>query len=395
MKKNLIGIGIFVLIFLFVGLSVIPLELWTNVDSNFIAFIIFSVLCGIYLIGLVVFVILNRKRKIIEVVEFSAPDGMTPTDAGYVIDKDINDRDISALLIFWAEKKYIKINQNEVKSITLKKLKDADEKMKSYEKTMFSAIFSQKDEVNLKDLPNIIKPVVWTVKNQIREENNKKHFNSKIESASTWLTLGITCLLVCISYFFGNGGTFCIICGVIIFAISTIFSNISNKVYIQKKFKSLCLYIVGIVLFLIFAALNLAFSFTNFYILLLIAIATLLCLITYILCPFLEYRTKEGRFVVGRLLGLKKYLEITEKEKIEMLIKENPEYFYNIIPYAYVLNVSNEWIEKYNFVKTINKKERNEIIAGIALLSALFVFGEGIAIFGDLFGGSSKKRKNK
>ena len=97
--------------------------------------------------------------------------------------------------------------------------------------------------------------------------------------------------------------------------------------------------------------------------------------------------------MVGRLLGLKRYLEITEKEKIEMLIKENPENFYNIIPYAYVLNVSDEWIEKYNFVKTINKKERNEIIAGIALLSALFIFGEGVAIFGDLFGGSKKKSK--
>ncbi len=393
MKKNLIGIGIFILIFLFVGLSVIPLEMWTNVDSNFIAFIIFSVLCGIYLIGLIVFVIINRKRKVIEVVEFSAPDNMTPTDAGYIIDKDINDKDISALLIFWAEKKYIKIEQNEDKSVNLKKIKDADDKMKSYEKTMFTAIFSQRDEVNLNDLPNMIKPVVWTIKNQIREENNKKYFNSKIESASTWLTLGITCLLVCISYFFGGGGTFCIICGVIIFAISTIFSNISNKVYIQKKFKSLCLYIAGIVLFLLFATLNLAFSFTNLYITLLIAIATLLCLVTYILCPFLEYRTKEGRFVVGRLLGLKRYLEITEKEKIEMLIKENPENFYNIIPYAYVLNVSDEWIEKYNFVKTINKKERNEIIAGIALLSALFIFGEGVAIFGDLFGGSKKKSK--
>ena len=395
MKKNLIGIGIFFIIFLFVGLSVIPLENWTNLDSYFIMFIIFSVICGIYLIGLIVFVILNRKKKIIEVVEFSAPDGMTPADAGYVIDKSIDDRDISSLLIYWAEKKYIEIIQNEDKTVILKKLKDADDKMKVYEQTMFNTVFSQKVEINLKDLPVIIKPITSTIKKQIKDENNKKYFNSKIESTSTWLTLGITCLLVFLSYFFGSGGTFSIICGVIIFAISTIFSNICNKVYIQKKLKAIILYIVGIVLFLIFALLNLVYSFTNLYVLGLITITTFLCLLTYILCPFLEYRTKEGQFVVGRLLGLKKYLEITEKEKIEMLIKENPEYFYNIIPYAYVLNVSNEWIENYNFVKTINKKERNELIAGISLLTALFIFGEGFSIIGELFSGSKSKTKKK
>ena len=395
MKKNLIGIGIFFIIFLFVGLSVIPLENWTNLDSYFIMFIIFSVICGIYLIGLIVFVILNRKKKIIEVVEFSAPDGMTPADAGYVIDKSIDDRDISSLLIYWAEKKYIEIIQNEDKTVILKKLKDADDKMKVYEQTMFNTVFSQKVEINLKDLPVIIKPITSTIKKQIKDENNKKYFNSKIESTSTWLTLGITCLLVFLSYFFGSGGTFSIICGVIIFAISTIFSNICNKVYIQKKLKAIILYIVGIVLFLIFALLNLVYSFTNLYVLGLTTITTFLCLLTYILCPFLEYRTKEGQFVVGRLLGLKKYLEITEKEKIEMLIKENPEYFYNIIPYAYVLNVSNEWIENYNFVKTINKKERNELIAGISLLTALFIFGEGFSIIGELFSGSKSKTKKK
>ena len=395
MKKNLIGIGIFIIIFIFVGLSVIPLQNWTNLNSNFIMFILFSVICGIYLIGLVVFIILNHKKKIIEVVEFSAPDEMTPADAGYVIDKNIDDRDISSLLIFWAEKKYIEIIQNEDKSINLKKLKEVDDKMKTYETTMFNTIFAQKSEVNLKALPTILKPIVPTIKKQIKDDNNKKYFNAKIENASSWLSLGITCLLVFLSYFFGSGGTFSIICGVIIFAISTIFSNISNKVYIQKKLKSIIIYIAGIVLFLIFALLNLIYSFTNLYILALISITSFLCLLTYVLCPFLEYRTKEGRLVVGRLVGLKRYLEITEKEKIEMLIKENPKHFYDIIPYAYVLNVSNEWIENFNFVKTINKKERNEIIAGISLLAAVLLFGEGLAIFGDLFGSTKTKNKKK
>ena len=70
-----------------------------------------------------------------------------------------------------------------------------------------------------------------------------------------------------------------------------------------------------------------------------------------------------------------------------------PEVFYQVMPYAYVLNVSNEWIEEFNFVKTIDKKNRKETTLALGLLVALFVFGEGVEILGGLFGGGSKQNK--
>ena len=121
---NFIGIGIFLLIFLFVGIGVVPFEKLIGIDSFTIMFIVFMVLFAIYLIGLIVFVVLNRRKRIIEVVEFSAPEGMTPADAGYVIDKTIDDRDISALLVYWAAKKYLEIDEKEDKNVLLKKLKE-------------------------------------------------------------------------------------------------------------------------------------------------------------------------------------------------------------------------------------------------------------------------------
>ena len=32
------------------------------------------------------------------------------------------------------------------------------------------------------------------------------------------------------------------------------------------------------------------------------------------------------------------------KNKIDELVNENPRYFYDILPYAYVLNISKRWI---------------------------------------------------
>lgn len=393
MKKlsYFIAVIIFLGILIFIGLNVVPFERWTGVSTVKIMFIVFSIILGLYLIGLIVFVILNRRKSIVEVVEFSAPDGMTPADAGYVIDKTIDDKDISALLIYFANKKYLYVDKKD-DVVLLKKLKDADENMKSYEKTLFNAIFAKNDEINLKDLPNLVHPSSAMIKNQIKTENNQKYFNSKMSSASMWITLGITAVLIFLSYFFGNGGGFSIFCGVVIFIIGTIFSSVESKIYVQKRLKGIILYIIGIILFIIFAILNILFSINDLYITLLIAITTILCLLTYILCPFIEYRTEEGRKVLGRLLGLKRYIELAEKEKMEKMVEENPELFYKVLPYAYVLNVSNEWIDQFNFVKTINKKERKDIALALGALVAICLLGEGAELLGGL---SSKKSKTK
>lgn len=43
-------------------------------------------------------------------------------------------------------------------------------------------------------------------------------------------------------------------------------------------------------------------------------------------------------------------MEISEKSKLEVLITQNPSYFYEILPYAYALNVSDMWIKKFESI---------------------------------------------
>ena len=51
--------------------------------------------------------------------------------------------------------------------------------------------------------------------------------------------------------------------------------------------------------------------------------------------------------MLGKIKGFKNFLETAEKSKLEELVMQNPEYFYNLLPYTYVLGVSNKWIEKF------------------------------------------------
>ena len=47
------------------------------------------------------------------------------------------------------------------------------------------------------------------------------------------------------------------------------------------------------------------------------------------------------------MLGLKKFIEVAEKDRLEKMAADNPQYFYKILPYAYVLGVSKVWIKQF------------------------------------------------
>ena len=384
-----------ILIVSLIIIDIVPIEKFLGISFATITFYVFIALFIVYLVALLTFIIINRRKKIIEIVEFSAPNDMTPADAGFVIDKIVDNKDVSSLLIYWAQKKYLSIINQDEKTIIFKKLKNSDENMKEYEKIFFDTMFAKNDEVNLNQLPEIISPISNQLVYKIKEENTQKYFSSKVTNISICFTLAITSALIFISYFLGNGGNFSIYCGLVIFLISTIFSKISSKVYTDKRIKGIIPYLSGIVLFLILAIINLLFSFTSFYSIILISVASLLCLITYILCPLIEYRNENGKKVLGSLLGLKHYIEVAEKEKIEKLVQDEPELFYSVLPYAYVLNISNKWIEQFNFVKIIDKKNKKELYSAIGCILVFCILGESFSILSDLLSGFKTKKSQK
>lgn len=57
-----------------------------------------------------------------------------------------------------------------------------------------------------------------------------------------------------------------------------------------------------------------------------------------------------GCELVGKIRGFRNFLDLAEKEKLEELVNENPEYFYDILPYAYSLNLSSKWIKKFESI---------------------------------------------
>lgn len=77
----------------------------------------------------------------------------------------------------------------------------------------------------------------------------------------------------------------------------------------------------------------------------------LLCIAGMIVClKSMPRRTKYGNEILGKIRGFKTFLETAEKEKLELLVMQEPSYFYDILPYTYVLGVSKKWISKFETI---------------------------------------------
>lgn len=73
----------------------------------------------------------------------------------------------------------------------------------------------------------------------------------------------------------------------------------------------------------------------------------ILIIITFILVLSMRRKTQYGEYIYSRVKGFRNYLEIAEKDQINDFVNKNPNYFFNILPYAYVLGVSKKWISKF------------------------------------------------
>ena len=69
--------------------------------------------------------------------------------------------------------------------------------------------------------------------------------------------------------------------------------------------------------------------------------------------PNLERYTEAGRKILGQIRGLKNYIEVAEKDRMEMLVKDNPSLFFEVLPYAYVLGVSDVYMKKFEDVQIV------------------------------------------
>lgn len=308
-----------------------------------------AMLVVVCLIRFVVF----RKSDLVIPVNFYPPKGMNSAEAGYVVDLQVSDTDITSLIFYWADRGYLKIHEID-KEYSFEKIRDADGLMADYEQKLFNRMFSYGIEgfVNKKQLRSFYRDVKTAKKSIQKKYTGEKNLALKSAEGMRKFFSNVSLLPLFFYMILSNYETYQELFSVFISCIIMVPMFIMAQRMIRSmtdqnagEVRSKMIVVVDSFFVLLFLSISVIASRAQLNIM--FFISALSCLVMLVLSKGIHKDTKYRETLLAPLLGFKDFIKLVEKDKLEMLLEEDPEYYYHVLPFAQVLHVSNIWINKF------------------------------------------------
>ncbi len=359
---------------------------------NFMNYIFYLVPILFLVIALLLWHKYGRDDQVVETVEFYPPKGFNSLEVGFLYKGKAVNQDVTSLLIYLANQGYIKIAETEEKSLFSESKGFKITKLKEYdgnninERIFLNGLFTKRPSISIGSLfsknveqksTNNINEVTstdlynnfYTTVNRIlsninTKENKMKIFEKSASSKTIFIILMIIatyCLITIPPIFaYGEPATLLFVLlfpGIGFTVLFKLVFGETQTIYVNGKatYSSIVTRVFGFVWGLIYGGIPWvsmvlpALKQDPFY--LIGYILGLACVLGMVIClKYLPKRTPYGNELLGKLKGFRNFLETAEKDKLETMVMQDPTYFYNILPYTYVLGVSDKWIKKFESI---------------------------------------------
>ena len=260
----------------------------------------------------------DPKGRAVIIPQYDVPDALTPLEVGGIVNQKIEDKNISAEIVYLATKGYIKIIQTNEKVLglinnkdyTLVLLKDATTLSNAFDQKIIKALFKGGTSVVLSDLKySFYKSIKGIKKKGIESLLSKGYYKNLPSSVPASLVI----LQVVTSLLFIAG---------IVFVVS-------QSDFLRTSFVATASIVGGSI------------------------VSTII--IYYIFQKLLPAKTEKGVAAKEYLLGLKDYLQIAEKDRLHFhnAPEKKPEVFEMLLPYAMIFGVEKLWAKEFEGIYTV------------------------------------------
>lgn len=342
----------------------------------------------------------GKDEEVIETVEFYPPAGFNSAEVGFLYEGSVDDKSIISLLIYLADKGYLKIEEIEEKGLFTKSKGFRITKLKEYdgnnecEKIFFNGLFKAKKNYSITDFKKV-KELMKEAKEQgkklsyseavaistedssaskqsVTKSDLYDNFYTTIDRIKTKMNTKENKAKILEPTASGK-------CKYLIMMIVAIFALITIKPVLEYEEPIYLLFalifpgigftvligsligaikmpkIFGLIWGGTFGGIPWAFMvlpiLTQNVMYLIMYILGLICVALLILfAKIMPKRTDYGIEILGKIKGFKRFLETAEKSELENLVSQNPEYFYNVLPYTYALGVSDVWMKQFETI---------------------------------------------
>lgn len=348
------------------------------VNSLTIITIVISILLSLF--SYILWRIYGKDVKYTIEFEKNIPSKLNTIDVSLIEKGYLNNENAIYLLLDLANRGYLKISEEENNEFTITRIKDYDGS--NYKEASFiRALFRKNMTVNISEYiealnkesktpyqkeldkkitkDNIKYRLIRAIKNVMSisksNEEKNKFFETKSNNKKTYLLFSITIILVLITSI-----PFIEINKLYLLPISVLFSSISlfilinivENVDLKKKNNKITILLLFAIIALIIL-LTPSFKQNRIYF---IAFLIGIMAVTFILFlyKYMPKRTIHGTRLYSKIEGLKKYLNEVSDKELKLVLKDNPNYLYDILPYSYILGIESV---VFNKLKKLNIEE--------------------------------------
>lgn len=311
---------------------------------------------GIAMVGVILafvfWYLFGRDDEVVETVEFYPPDGLNSLELAFAYKGSADADDVISLLVYLAQKGYICIEEKGKKDFIIRKEREYDG-VNAAESAFFEGLFRKKNAVSKSDLEDSFYTTVERVRKKIDNSANKKklyYANSLNKGWILWSLMIFSFVLALFKpvYMFQYSLFWA---WTISLAVPVVFGVLCTFLFMPRVsvLGRVAIFagglIAGLVVFMLFIEEVLQNS--NFWYTVALVIALLMGMITMFFNAYMSKRTPYGTEILGRILGFRNFLDTAEVDKLEAMVQEDPQYFYDILPYTYVLDLSDTWMNKF------------------------------------------------
>jgi len=331
-------------------------------DDRQAAIALFNWIFSLAAVALAVFLWIRfgRDDELIVVPQFSAAQGMTPMDMGYIVDETLDPRDITSMIFYWADKGCLSIVEDDGK---FSFVRGRDPKGgPPHELKLFNAFFrnAANGVVKTSDLQGKFFSEYQKMATLVGSYYRGERALASMASRNMAVVAGLLTLVPAIAYALAITanliGPITLVSIVACLAFGAVFAvmvHLMMRIWHIRKGISKVLWFVLLGLVVVFGAVILTipgligwndfdFSF----------IEALKAVVPTAIIAFFAVNTRKrseyGKKSVEAVLGYRDFIDKVEIEKLKRMIDDDPEFYYHVLSYAIVLGLEKKWAKKFD-----------------------------------------------
>lgn len=308
----------------------------------------------------IIWFLYGRDKHMVKTLEFYPPDDLTPGEIGYLVDGRVDKQDVVSSIVYLADKGYMTIEEVNRKRFKFTAVHYPDNEPE-YIQSIYKGIFTGKQTTRYSNtLGERFGTKFNTSKSQLGDMFKGTNAIRREDSIMARAICAVAAIMPSFAYstwaaYYGDdmgGMTGIIWAGGHILASTALLCSVYDHIRSQSKVKAVLksvgaiwFYFMGIgILTLGSDALSVLDEPKRIAIIVMLHLGTLIGMFFSVVAIA---KTDQYTELLGRVLGFRDFIRTAELDKLNELVEEDPQYFYHIMPYAYVLGLSKKWIKNF------------------------------------------------